>query len=313
MSRTVNGEPVLGVKEREVLRKMILKCAEFSGVELLTYAIMDNHFHVLVRVSEQAKDVSDVELMRRFRVLYPKPSKYQPADADALEAKLKQGGQDSDSLRDGLKRRMGDVSEFMRTLKVRYSIWFNKSHDRYGPLWSDRFKSVVVENDPVVVKTVAAYIDLNPVRAGLVKDPKDYRFCGYAEAVAGSKTLRAGISAVLATSDVSQALADYRVVIFGKGTRPKTDGSGVLLDDTSSRRVVAEKGELSTAQMAHQRLKFVTEGAVIGSAAFVESLIREWSPKIRDTRKRKPFRAEMIESLEIASFRRSRQRPQTIG
>jgi putative transposase len=43
---------------------------------------------------------------------------------------------------------------------------------------------VVVENSVNALKTVAAYIDLNPIRAGLVEDPKDYRFCGYGEAVA---------------------------------------------------------------------------------------------------------------------------------
>ncbi|MEZ5431159.1 MAG: hypothetical protein R3F31_08270 [Verrucomicrobiales bacterium] len=45
--------------------------------------------------------------------------------------------------------------------------------------------------------TMAAYIDLNPVRAGMVDDPKDYRWCGYAEAVAGGRRARRGLGTML--------------------------------------------------------------------------------------------------------------------
>ena len=80
--------------------------------------------------------------MRRYRVLYPKPNKYQVASAKVLERKLAQGGEDADRIREKLLARMGDVSEFMKTLKQRFSIWYNQNHDRFGTLWAERFKSV---------------------------------------------------------------------------------------------------------------------------------------------------------------------------
>ena len=76
MTRTVNGEMLFENREKEVLRKMLWQVADFCGVEVLTYCIMSNHFHVLVRVPD-GEAVSDVELMRRYKVLYPKPTKYQ--------------------------------------------------------------------------------------------------------------------------------------------------------------------------------------------------------------------------------------------
>jgi putative transposase len=85
------------------------------------------------------------------------------------------------------------VSVFMQELKKRFTWWYNKRVGRKGPLWEDRFKSVLVENDETVLLTMAAYIDLNPVHAGLVKDPKDYRWSGYGEAVAGNKARRVGL------------------------------------------------------------------------------------------------------------------------
>ena len=93
--------------------------------------------------------------------------------------------------------RMHDLSEFMKTLMQRFTQWFNRTHQRTGNLWEDAFKSVIVE-DGVAAKTMAAYIDLNPVRAGMVKDPADYRWSSYGEAIGGGpkgngKKARAGL------------------------------------------------------------------------------------------------------------------------
>jgi len=176
MSRAVGGQMLFGDREKEIFRKQLWQVSDFCGVEVLTYCVMSNHFHILVRVRE-AVDVSDEELVRRLGVLYHR----ERDRVDALSDILKGGGAQAEELRVQLLARMGDVSVFMKELKQRFSIWYNKSHDRYGTLWAERFKSVLLEGSLLALRTVAAYIDLNPVRAGLVEDPKDYRFCGYAE------------------------------------------------------------------------------------------------------------------------------------
>ena len=80
--------------------------------------------------------------------------------------------------------RMHDLSEFMKGFMQRYTQWHNRAHQRSGHLWEDRFKSVIVE-DGIAARTIAAYIDLNPVRAGMVADPAGYRWSSYGEAVGG--------------------------------------------------------------------------------------------------------------------------------
>jgi hypothetical protein len=89
--------------------------------------------------------------------------------------------------------RMDDVSVSMRERKQRFAQWHNKRVVRKGPLFEDRFKSVLGEADGKVLVAMPAYIALNPVRAGLVRDPKDYRWSGHGEAVAGKRERRAGI------------------------------------------------------------------------------------------------------------------------
>ncbi|MDQ8209627.1 transposase, partial [Coraliomargarita sp. SDUM461003] len=191
MSRVVNGERLFQDREKEMLRKMIWQVADFCGVEVLTYCVMSNHFHVLLRVPDGQR-VDDAELMRRYRVLYPKPTKYQADSVKVLTSQLEADSEEAQQLRAKLLARMGDVSEYMKAVKQRFSVWFNRNHQRYGTLWADRFKSVLVEGHGNPLQTMAAYIDLNPVRAGIVEDPKDYRFCGYAEAVVGVKAAQAG-------------------------------------------------------------------------------------------------------------------------
>ena len=98
---------------------MIWQVANFSGVEVLTYCILSTHFHVLVRVVD-GELVSDAELMRRYRTLYPKPTKYQTQSTKVMESQLAAGGEEADAIRRKLLARMADVSEFMKTVKQRF-------------------------------------------------------------------------------------------------------------------------------------------------------------------------------------------------
>src|SRR5690606_29842844 len=91
MTRTVNGERLLDDVAKEVLRKQLWQIAEYCGVQIVTYAIMSNHFHVLVRVPRWSQP-SDAELLRRYALLYPKPTRYQAARMEAIRGQLKSDG-----------------------------------------------------------------------------------------------------------------------------------------------------------------------------------------------------------------------------
>ncbi len=68
----------------------------------------------------------------------------------------------------------------MRHLQHLYSAWYNRSRPirRRGPLWAGRFKNTVLE-DGAALWACWTYIERNPVRAGMVEDAADYRFCSY--------------------------------------------------------------------------------------------------------------------------------------
>ncbi len=276
MSRTVGNAFLFEDREKEMLRKMIWQVADFCGVEVLTYCIMSNHFHVLIQVP-CVDCISDAELLRRFKVLYPKPTKYQVASFAEIERLLLAGGDDAAEVRQKLLARMGDLSEFMKTVKQRFSIWYNRHHgNRFGTLWADRFKSVLVEGSGNPLQTMAAYIDLNPVRAGIVEDPKDYRFCGYAEAVAGVVEAKRGLVAVWSdygAKRIDSALRAHRSLIFGK----RASESGLTeLTRKQAVKVLEADGELPMSAMLRCRVRYFTDGAILGSAEFVRGFTDVW-------------------------------------
>ncbi len=203
MSRTCGGEIWFDDVEREALRRIIWRMAEFSGIKIVTYCLMGNHFHLLAEVPHRRTWLErfdgpdgEAKLFQHLSILYSKT--YLGLLRDEL-ADLRQRGMAilADQKIDALKKRFCDLSLFVKEIKERFSRWFNKRRGRRGTLWMDRFKSVLVEGKGEALRTMAAYIDLNPVRAGLVKDPKDYRWCGYAEALGGSRRAQRGLCKAL--------------------------------------------------------------------------------------------------------------------
>jgi hypothetical protein len=185
----------------------------------------------------------------------------------------------------------------MKTLKQRFTQWFNKRHKRKGTLWEDRFRSSLVEGSSQALHMVAAYIDLNPVRAAVAEDPKDYRWCGYAEAVGGRKLAADALGRVMEGASgkgAGDVLAAYRVLLFGVGGEQgiREDGSAVSpgFDREKVAQELARGGRLGRADFLRCRVRYFTDGAVLGSRRFVDEVFeqrKEWfGAKRRDGARR---------------------------
>ena len=289
MSRTAGGELLFGEVEKEAFVRMMRRLERFAGVEILTHAIMGNHFHLLVRVPNRERFLArfdgkggESRLLSHLSLLYSKG--YLAALRYELADLRKQGmGAQAEELLDRFRARFCDLPHFVKELKERFSRWFNKHHGRRGTLWMDRYKSVVVE-DGEALRTMATYIDLNPVRAGLVKDPKDYRWCGYAESVAGSKRARRGLCRVMERTLDSwnekpvkkaqgsfTAAAWYRSWLCEKGSGSDTKRG---VDETEREKVRMTGGQLSRADLLRCRVRYFSDGVAIGSREFVEELFQ---------------------------------------
>ena len=271
VARIVGGQFLLDDVGKERLVRMLWRQAAFSGLEIVTYCVMSNHFHVLLRVPAEQPELTDAILMERVESLYGRRSE----EAEFLRQTMAQRGSIYESVRDRLRARMGSVSIFMKEIKQRFSRWHNRGHERFGTLWAERFRSVLVEDGGLAMEAVAAYIDLNPVRAGWVEDPKDYRFCGYAAALGGNRLARNGLMSFGEGRTWKERAARYRMRLFvGAGTAHQA-GKHALAHE----RIEAELergGHLSIAEALRLRVRYFRDGLALGTKAFVEEVFREF-------------------------------------
>ncbi len=277
LSRVVDRRFVFNAPERETFRRFLREYAAFCGVRVLTWCILSNHFHLLLEIPRKPDSPPPLEeLLLRLEFL-SSASLTARAARQLLERWAASGDTESpERLRQKLWAQMYDLSAFMKLLKQRFSQWFNRLHERQGTLWEERFRSVLIEGQGPALATTSAYIDLNPVRAGLVEDPKDYRWCGYAEAVAGQKEAQAGLATGLGVPPEA-ALSEYRQWLYIRGEeREGTDEAGRPLRKGFERSevlaVLARGGELGRAEVLRLRVRYLVDGAVLGSQGFVNEL-----------------------------------------
>jgi hypothetical protein len=159
---------------------------------------------------------------------------------------------------------------------------------------------------------VAAYIELNPVRAGLCTDPKDYRYCGYAEAFAkGSRLAREGIRTILGQPESiswKELSRDYRKYLFVKGSS-RSANKPPAFDLATAQHVVEEQdGEIPFPQRLLCRIRYFTDGVILGSQSFVESHFGRLKQKLGYKRHRAATRLSALGSLSLWVFRNSRVR-----
>ena len=167
------------------------RAAEFSGVDLVTYAVMDNHVHLCVRVPER-REVGEAEVLRRVGALYG--DRQRDALAQRLSELQAEGAEREREAELGrLRARMGDLSEFMKTFKQRVSQWYNGEAGHEGTLWEGRFKSVLIE-DGKYLRAVVNYIHMNPVRAKIVPRASQYAWSALGAAAAGDAFALKGLS-----------------------------------------------------------------------------------------------------------------------
>ncbi len=254
------------------------KLEAFMGVRVLTYCIMSNHWHILLEVPP-AGELSDEELQRRILAFYPRQRGQSIIqEYDQLAAYAKQTGNSAklDQWREKYISRMGNLSAFMKELKERFSKWYNRNNNRRGTLWEERFKSVLVENSDHVIATMATYIELNPVRAGLVEDPREYRFCGYAEALSGGKEAREGIGEILRMhgqeAGWKELAKQYRTHLFSTGEETE-EREGFKPEKVQE--VLDRGGKLSAYELMRCRIRYFNDGVALGSRLFVEEVFEQ--------------------------------------
>ena len=311
MSRLCEGVPFFDDTEKEALVLVLRRLARFCGVHLLTYCVMGNHFHALIRIPDRQQwlksfegSAGEARLLTHLRSLYSK------AFVEMLKAQLarwRQEGRDdlAQACLTSLQLRFCDLSIFAKEVKARFTRWYNKRHSRRGVLWMARFKSVLVEgqrstreNTPPgteldALKIMAAYIDLNPVRAGLVDSADAYRWSGWGAAVAGDSEAIAGLAEVV----------DCEARQWSKAGGRQRYASWV----SERRKPDPEKASASHTHLL-KTVRAFSQGVAIGSVAFVEAVFNHWRDSFGPKRHRGARPIDGNPAAGLATLRDLRRR-----
>ena len=281
VSRVVDRQFLLGSVEKEHFVELMRAYEAFCEVRILAFAVLSNHFHLLVEVPEappeRGRDWSDSRFLEHLATLYTR------REVGKVRWRLEQfrglgADAEAEALRESYLRRLWDLSAFMKGLKQRFSRWFNARHARHGTLWEERFKSVLVQ-DGHAARTVAAYIELNAVRAGILADPRHYRWCSYGEAAAGNPRARAAIQRLLSEAPLQPGGA--------RSASPKPPGwrragpryrslleaaLGARATPPPNPQGASAPPALSEARALNGRVRHFLDGLVLGSESFVQDL-----------------------------------------
>jgi putative transposase len=281
-----------------VFRAQLEQTAHFCGIVVLNYTLLEDHFHLLVDVPAEAsrKAVTTTEIIARVASFYSEEYAALLAEAVAsdpavravehfrsiwLRRGVKLAAPDESAKAwaarelERLRGMMHDVVMFMKLIKQRFSLWFNSEHERYGTLWGDTFRSLLVERTAISVQAASAYIDLNAVRRGLVENPAEYEFCGLGEAHREGGMGRDGLTKVITgygETEISNAWAvvaeEHRSLLWGKELKDQQPGKPTRASEMPSMR----SSELRLADFFLYSHDLFLRGVAMGSQPFIRQL-----------------------------------------
>lgn len=174
------ADPVTGQSfehRREWIRARLEFLASVFGVDCLTYTVLSNHLHLVLRSRPDVVQTwSDEDVARRWWQLFPQRraadgSAEQPAK-DEIAAIV----DDAKRLAE-LRRRLSDISWWMRCTAENIARRANREDEVTGRFWEGRFKAQLLLDETSLL-ACAAYVDLNPVRAAMATTPEESTFTG---------------------------------------------------------------------------------------------------------------------------------------
>jgi REP element-mobilizing transposase RayT len=253
--------------DKEQFVHIMMRVAGFYCVQIVAYQVMSNHWHILLRAPKA--EPSEEETIRRFEAFHRGKRRLLPGSKLCVQ----------------WRERLRDVSWCMRHLQHLYTAWFNRTRPvrRRGPLWAGRFKNTVLDTGSALW-ACWAYIERNPVRARMVADPADYRFCSFGVwAQTGRHPFAQALLEVLrpALPDELNSLdpKDLRAALsaeFARLAAEERAKAGQAAADVAMAAATAPVvgAEPAFTLSARRRVRHWVDGLVIGSELFVRETMR---------------------------------------
>ncbi|WP_045213418.1 transposase [Desulfonatronovibrio magnus] len=271
VSRTaLQGLPIKD-KDNDFLLGLIKKLSQLYFVDVLGFALLGNHFHLVIRMYPESEP-TDEEIKERLQKYY----------GDELKV--------TGVLVSDYRKRLTNLGAYVKDIKQGFTRYFNKKYGRRGFFWGDRFKSMIVQ-DGLSLVNLLAYVDLNPIRAGIVKKPEDYRWCslGYHTQTGNKDGLLLDFGMKEWNEfDPKEIVRKYRQFVYETGAVDA--GKGKTMDKKIVEKARKKGYKISRTDRFRYRCRYFTDSGVIGGKDFVQEVFDQVKHLLgsKDTRKFTP-------------------------
>jgi len=273
MSRTaLDGFPLKDV-EKDFMLNSIKRFSALYFTEILGFCLMGNHFHLMVKMIPESHFTDD-DIQMRFEAFYGDSREFAEGQIPYWREKL------------------SSLSEFIREVKVGFARYYNRRHNRRGYFWGDRFKSVIVDKGETLVNCLA-YIDLNPLRAGLVDRPEDYRWSslGYHLQTQNKDRFLStdfGLKE-FSVKSLKERIRRYRRYVYEAGAIGRFDKmQAKVIDDKVVAKERKKDFEISRISRFRYRTRYFTDSGIIGSKEFVAENYQRFKHLFYSKQEKKP-------------------------
>jgi len=282
MSRTaLDGFP-FGDVEKDELVKIIKKFSALFFVDVFGFCIMDNHFHLLIQIFPEHY-FKDEEIRKRCKAHYGED--FEVSDEQIVDYRGK----------------LSSLANYMKEIKQAFSWYYNQRHNRRGTLWGERFKSVIVENGETLINCLA-YIDLNPLRAGIVDRPEEYRWnsLGYHIQTSNQDNFLStdfGLKEFNVKSE-NERIRRYRRYVYEAGAiNQPGKGRVKVIKDNVLEKERKRDFELSRNDRFRYRTRYFTDSGIIGSKEFVSINYQRFKDVFMSKREKIPKRVVGLDGV----------------
>ena len=196
VSRIAHRVYFLKESERMDFLEFVRRTAEFTGIRLLGWCVMGNHFHILVFLPAP-EPVDENEILRRYAVLKGRGATNSVRDTFARwRIDGEAGERRVEEWLDRQRLRMYSIASFMKIVKQWFTAEYNKRNGHKGTLWeSTYYDRVLIRRESDIAKCLA-YIHLNPIRAAAADRFDGYAWSSYSAFKKGDPTATAGMKFV---------------------------------------------------------------------------------------------------------------------
>lgn len=212
------------------------------SIDILSYAVMSNHFHLALKLCPDESDSwTDAEVIKRWTSLHKGPLLVQKWQAgEALSAAERQAVSDCISV---YRQRLGSLSWFMKCLNEPVARQANKEDSCTGHFWEARFKSQALLTEESVLSCMA-YVDLNPVRAKLAATPEESDHTSIQERIKPRFNLQEAIRQQIDQTCLRQFDVSLKPLLHFEGGTKEQHQSGILYSTQDYLQLVDYTGRI---------------------------------------------------------------------